>query len=142
MANISEKNAGKIYITDDNPRNENPRLIRKMIMSGFRKKLTIHEIPLRAKAIKTAVVNSKPNSIILVAGKGHETTQTYKKKIINISDKEIIQNVTKKILKFDKKNYNKIFNAEIIKELTTKKKIRFEGVSINSKQIKKDNLFI
>jgi len=142
MANISEKNAGKIYITDDNPRNENPRLIRKMIMSGFRKKLTIHEIPLRAKAIKTAVVNSKPNSIILVAGKGHETTQTYGKKIINISDKEIIQNINDKKIKFKKKNYNKIFNAEIIRELVKKDKLKFEGVSINSKQIKKNNLFV
>ena len=142
MANISEKNAGKIYITDDNPRNENPRLIRKMIMTGFRKKLTIHEIPLRAKAIKTAVVNSKPNSIILVAGKGHETTQTYGKKIINISDKEIIQNINDKKIKFKKKNYNKILNAEIIRELVKKDKLKFEGVSINSKQIKKNNLFV
>ena len=142
IGSICEKNAGKIYITDDNPRNENPKLIRKMIISGFRKKININEIPLRTKAIEKAIVNSTLNSIILIAGKGHETTQTYRKKIINISDKEIIKNVTKKKIKFDKKNYNKIFNSEIIKKLNTKKKFRFEGVSINSRQIKKDNLFI
>ena len=142
MANICEKNTGKIYITDDNPRNEDPKSIRKMIMSGFRNKLSINEIPKRAKAIKAAVIKSKSNSIILIAGKGHETTQTYGRQIINISDKEIVKNINYKKIKFDKKNYNKIFNAEIIKEIVKKNKLKFEGVSINSKKIKKDNLFI
>ena len=142
MANISEINAGKIYITDDNPRNENPKLIRKMIMSGFRKKLLINEIPNRAKAIETAVASSKPNNIILIAGKGHETSQTYGSQIINISDKEVVKNINDKKIKFNKKNYNKIFNAEIIKGLVKKNELKFEGVSINSKQIKKGNLFI
>ena len=142
MANISEINAGKIYITDDNPRNENPKLIRKMIMSGFRKKLLINEIPNRAKAIETAVARSKPNNIILIAGKGHETSQTYGSQIINISDKEVVKNINDKKIKFNKKNYNKVFNAEIIKGLVKKNELKFEGVSINSKQIKKGNLFI
>jgi len=142
MANICEKNAGEIYVTDDNPRNENPKLIRKMIISGFRQKLNIHEIPSRDKAIKTAIMRSKPNSIILVAGKGHETTQTYGDKIINISDKDIIKNINKNKIKFKIKNYNSIFNAEIVKELLKKNKLKFEGVSINSKEIKKDNLFV
>ena len=142
MANICEKNAGKIYITDDNPRNENPKLIRKMIISGFKKKLSINEIPKRANAIETAVARSKPNSVILIAGKGHETTQTYRSQIINISDKEIVKNINYKKIKSDKKNYNKIINAEIIKELTKKNKLSFEGVSIDSKNIKKNNIFI
>ena len=142
MANICEKNAEKIYITDDNPRNENPKSIRKMIMSGFRKKISINEIPKRTKAIETAAIKSKPSSIILIAGKGHETTQTYSSKIINISDKEIVKNINNKKIQFKKKNYNKTFNAEIIKDLVKKNKLRFEGVSINSKKIKKGNLFI
>jgi len=141
MAKVCEKNAEKIYVTDDNPRNENPKLIRQMILSGFSKKLVITEIPLRAKAIETAIIKSKPNSIVLIAGKGHETIQTYGKKIINISDKEIVKNISETKLKFNQKKYNKIFNSEIIKKIT-KKKLKFEGVSINSKQIKKDNLFV
>ena len=142
MANICEKNAEKIYVTDDNPRNENPKLIRQMIMSGFSKKLTINEIPSRITAIETAVVRSKPNSIILIAGKGHETTQIYGKKIVNISDKEIVKNINVKKLRFNKENYNKIFNAEIINKIVKKNKVRFEGVSIDSRQVKKNNLFI
>jgi len=142
MANICEKNAGKIYVTDDNPRNENPNSIRKMIMSGFRKKLNISQIPKRAKAIETAVVRSKPNSVLLIAGKGHETTQTYGNQIIDTSDKNIVKNINNKIIKFDKKNYNKIFNAEVIKKLVKRNNLKFEGVSINSKNIKKGNLFV
>ena len=142
MGNICEKNAGIIYVTDDNPRNENPTLIRKMIKSGFSKKLSINEIPKRAKAIETAIVNSTPYSILLIAGKGHETTQTYGSQIINISDKEIVKKINDKKIKSDKKNYNKIFNAEIIKKLVKKNKLRFEGVSINSQQVKKGNLFV
>jgi murE/murF fusion protein len=142
MANICEKNAEKIYVTDDNPRNENPKLIRSMIISGFSKKLSFSEIPSRSKAIETALMKSKPNSIILIAGKGHEIIQIYKKKIINISDTEIVKNINIKKLRFDKKNYNKIFNEEIIKKIVIKNKVSFEGVSINSKQIKKNNLFI
>ena len=38
MAKICEINAEEIYITDDNPRNENPKLIRQMIISGFKNK--------------------------------------------------------------------------------------------------------
>ena len=142
MANICEKNADTIYVTDDNPRNENPKLIRKMIISGFKKKLNIREISSRVKAIERSVIKSKPNSIILIAGKGHETTQTYRKKIINISDREIVKNINVKKIKVRKKNYNRIFNSQIIKELVKKNEIRFEGVTINSKQIKKDNFFI
>ena len=113
-----------------------------MIISGFSKKLPIIEISSRSEAIKTAIVKSKPNNILLIAGKGHETTQIYGKKIINTSDKEIIKKINEKKLKFNKKNSNKIFNSEIIKKIIKKKNIRFEGVSINSKQIKKNNLFI
>jgi len=142
MAKICEKNARKIYITDDNPRNENPKLIRKMILSGFKNKSCIHEIPSRTKAIHIAIAESRPNGIILIAGKGHETTQTYGKKIITISDKKIIKNIREKKIQLKKKNYNKNFNAGIIKKLIKKNKIKFEGVSINSKQIKKNNLFI
>ena len=142
MAKICEKNAKKIYITDDNPRNESPKLIRQMIMSGFKKRKDIQSIPLRSKAIKTAIINSKPNGIVLVAGKGHEIIQIYKNKMLNFSDKEIIKKININDIKYNKKNYNQIINAEIMYKLIKKKNIKFEGVSINSKTIKKKNIFI
>ena len=121
MAKFCERYAEKIYITDDNPRNENPKLIRQMIISGLKKRKNIQNIPLRTKAISTAIINSKPDGIILVAGKGHETTQIYKNKTLNSSDKAIIKKINIKRLKYTKKNYNKILNAEIMYNLVKKK---------------------
>ena len=142
MAKVCEKYADKIYITDDNPRNESPKSIRQMIISGFKKKRGFQNIPLRLKAITTAVINSKPNGVILIAGKGHETTQIYKNTTLASSDKAIIKKINIKLIKYTKKNYNQILNAEIMYKLIKKNNIKFEGVSINSKQVKKKNLFI
>ena len=142
MARISECSADKIYITDDNPRNENPELIRRMIASGFKNKKKIYNVPLRKQAIKLAIMNSKPNGIVLIAGKGHETTQTYKNKILNFSDKEIIKKININKLKLSKDFNNQILNAKIINEILKKNNLKFEGVSIDSKQIRKNNIFI
>ena len=130
MAKVCEKHANEIYITDDNPRRENPKLIRQMIISGFKKKEKVQDIPLRSKAITTAIINSKPNGIILISGKGHEITQTYKNKTLNFSDKAIIKGVDTHQLKYNEKNYNKILNAKIISKLVKKKNIKFEGSDI------------
>ena len=142
MGRISERNAEEIYITDDNPRNENPKLIRQMIISGFVNNKKFHNISLRKQAIEIAIINSKPNGIILIAGKGHETTQTYKNKTLDFSDKKIIKKIKTNKIKYNKKNYNQTLNAKIIYELLSKNNLKFEGVSIDSKQVKKNNLFI
>ena len=142
MGGISQRNANEIYITDDNPRNENPKLIRQMIISGFKKKKKFHNVPSRIKAIKKAIINSKPKGVILIAGKGHETTQIYKNKELNFCDKKIVQNLNTKIIKYNKKNYNQILNTKILKELLREDNLKFEGVSIDSKKVKKNNLFI
>ena len=142
MAKVSEKNAEKIYVTDDNPRNENPKLIRQMIISGFKNKKKVYNISSRLEAIKIAIINSKPSGIILIAGKGHEVTQTYKNKILNFSDKKIIEKINTNKLKQNKISNNQILNSKILSEILKKDILKFEGVSIDSKQIKKDNLFI
>ena len=143
MAKISEDVCNQIYITDDNPRNEDPKLIRKMIIEGFKNKTKVIEIPSRTKAIKSAILNSEPESIILVAGKGHETTQIYKNKTFNISDRKIIKKIKCKKLKHDKKYYREALNKKIIKEVINKKKAyTFIGTTINSKEVKQGNLFI
>ena len=76
---------------------------------------------MRQKAITQAPINSKPNGIILVAGKGHETIQIYKNKTLNSSDKAIIKKINIKLLKYSKNNYNQILNAELVYKLTKKK---------------------
>ena len=71
MAKIASSNCKKIYVTDDNPRNEKPEKIRKEIIKNIKNK-NCFNIGNRSKAIKKAISNAEPNEIILVAGKGHE----------------------------------------------------------------------
>ena len=143
MGKIAKRYCDKIYITDDNPRNENPKKIRKEILKGL-KGSNVKEIPSRAKAINFALQNSEPYEVILVAGKGHEKYQDFGKRRIFFNDKEIIKKI--KIQKqFSNKQFN-IFkhNSKIMKRILKNKKQEylFDGISINSKKIKKTDLFI
>ena len=85
MGKIASLYSDEIYLTDDNPRNENPNSIRKEIKKGIKNKKII-EIPDRKKAINKAILNLQSSEILLVAGKGHEMTQRIKIKL-NFSDK-------------------------------------------------------
>jgi len=138
MGKIAKKYCHKIFITDDNPRNENPKKIREDIIRGC-KKVAIN-IGNRKNAIKKAINELRSNEILLVAGKGHENKQDYGRKILNFSDKKVIKEIVSKN-KFYFKNENnsnfllrKVFNDDL-------KNINYDGVSINSKTVKKNNLF-
>ena len=129
MGKIAKKYCRKIFVTDDNPRKEDPKKIRSTIIKGC-KKIAV-SIGSRKKAIKIAINELGANEILLVAGKGHETTQDYGNKIINFSDKKVI----KEIIKKRKFPFKKIFNNNNLKN------VNYDGVSINTKTIKKNNLF-
>ena len=92
MAKIASVNCKKIYVTDDNPRNEKPEIIRKEIIKKIDNK-NCYNIGNRKEAIRTSILNAEPNEIILIAGKGHENKQIYRNKIIKISDKKIVKNL-------------------------------------------------
>ena len=129
MGKIAKKYCRKIFVTDDNPRKEDPKKIRKAILRGC--KNSGIEIGNRKKAIEVAVNELKSNQILLVSGKGHETSQDYGDKIIKFSDKKIIKKIARKRNFFIKKN---------IKDFDLNN-VNHTGVSINSKTIKKNNLF-
>ena len=95
MGKIADIFSDKIYLTDDNPRLENPNKIRKEIKKGI-KKQKILEFSNRAKAISEAINHLNTGEILLVAGKGHETTQELGLRKIFFSDKKIILNAIKK----------------------------------------------
>ena len=64
MAKIAKLNCKKIYVTDDNPRNENPKKIRNEITRNLTN-ANYFDIGNRALAIRTAIKNAEPNEIIL-----------------------------------------------------------------------------
>ena len=137
MGRVAKKYCTKIFITDDNPRNENPKKIRNSIIKGC-KKIAV-EIGDRKRAIKTAIKELLPNQVLLVAGKGHESTQDYGNKVINFSDKKIIQNIVKKE-NFSSQKFS-LPNFIAKKTFSDSENVEYNGVSINSKNIKKNNLF-
>ena len=142
MGQVAKKYCDKIYVTDDNPRLENPKKIRKDILKGL-KNSTSKEIGNRKKAIIYALRNSDPHEIILIAGKGHETNQDLGKRKIFFSDKKVVKNLIRKNNYSNKKNNDLKYNAMILKKtLKTKKDYFFNKVSINSNTIKKNNLFV
>ena len=97
----------------------------------------------RSIAIKKAIQNADPQEIILVAGKGHEEQQVYKNKIFKISDKKIIKQIILKTEIISKQKQNYIQNQLIINNILNKKKqVDFNGVSIDSRTLKKGNLFL
>lgn len=75
MAKIAENYADIVTVTSDNPRNENPETIIDEIMPGFVNPGSVERITNRQEAIHHAIGNSDENTIILIAGKGHETYQ-------------------------------------------------------------------
>ena len=139
MGRIAEKYSDRIYLTDDNPRKENPSKIRKDIKKGI-KKVKIHELPNRKQSIHDAIKNLKSGDLLLVAGKGHEKIQDYGNKKLFFSDKEVIL----KCIKLKNKTLSKDLKLNIIKEESKSKisnKLIIKNISINSKSIKKNDVY-
>jgi UDP-N-acetylmuramoyl-L-alanyl-D-glutamate--2,6-diaminopimelate ligase len=64
------------FVTNDNPRSEDPLAIIDAILPGLSgTKAQVFVEPDRAKAIERAVLDAKTGDIVLVAGKGHEPYQ-------------------------------------------------------------------
>jgi len=142
MARIANDNCKKIYITDDNPRNEDPQKIRKDLSKNISKNKSFN-IGNRALAIKKAILNADPQEVVLIAGKGHEAQQIYKNKIINISDKKIVKKINIKTKIKSIKNQKYLQNKLILNKILRKKKSpNFTGLSIDTRTIKKGNLFL
>lgn len=75
MADIAERYADKVIVTDDNPRHEDPQEIVQEIMAGFQHPENIVIEHDRLKAMRQAIQAATPQDIILIAGKGHENYQ-------------------------------------------------------------------
>jgi UDP-N-acetylmuramoyl-L-alanyl-D-glutamate--2,6-diaminopimelate ligase len=88
MGRIAEQLADSVIITDDNPRHEDAAAIRSAILAGMQKPST--QIADRRKAIIAAWKSAQPGDIILVAGKGHESSQQVGDLKIPFSDREVV----------------------------------------------------
>ena len=88
MAAAVDAIADHAIITSDNPRKEDPLAIIEDIKPGFRR-LTPEIVPDRREAIFHAIAMAQPRDIILLAGKGHESTQEFADHTVPFDDAAI-----------------------------------------------------
>jgi UDP-N-acetylmuramoyl-L-alanyl-D-glutamate--2,6-diaminopimelate ligase len=87
MGAIASDKADKVFVTDDNPRSENPAAIRAAILKGAR---FAAEIGDRAEAIRQSIAGLQRGDVLLIAGKGHETGQIVGDRVLPFSDHEAV----------------------------------------------------
>jgi MurE/MurF fusion protein len=140
MGKIASDYCNNVYLTDDNPRSENPNKIRFQIKSKINK-TKLYEIPIREKAINKAIDNLNTGDILVVAGKGHENIQDYGKSKRFFSDKKYIL----KFLKNKNKKLSKDLKINILKEQSNSNnifsKVKIRKASLDSKNIYKNDIF-
>ncbi|MFP1644071.1 UDP-N-acetylmuramoyl-L-alanyl-D-glutamate--2,6-diaminopimelate ligase [Pontitalea aquivivens] len=90
MGRAAAENADVVYVTDDNPRTEDPAAIRAAVLDGARLPggPGLHEVGDRAEAILRAVDALGPGDAALIAGKGHESGQVIGTDIYPFDDAE------------------------------------------------------
>lgn len=93
MGKIASELADKVVITNDNPRNELPRDIIGHILEGVAESNTSKIIiePDRKEAISYAIHRALSHDVILIAGKGHETSQTIGQLKLPFSDADCVK---------------------------------------------------
>jgi UDP-N-acetylmuramoyl-L-alanyl-D-glutamate--2,6-diaminopimelate ligase len=79
-----------VVLSSDNPRGEDPRNIINDAMVGLQRtpaKLLVESD--RERAIGMALDEARSGDIVLIAGKGHETTQVLKDRVLEFDDREM-----------------------------------------------------
>ncbi len=92
MGEIAGRMADVAIVTDDNPRNEDPRAIRSEILAAVP---AAREVGDRRQAIEMAVKSLQPGDVLLIAGKGHEDYQIIGTTKHHFSDHEVVAETLK-----------------------------------------------
>lgn len=91
MGVIAQRYSDHVYLTNDNPRDENPTLIVNEILAGLQSRRNTTVIEDRTIAVNTALDGASVNDIVLIAGKGHETGQVTGKRTVPFSDQTVVR---------------------------------------------------
>ena len=89
MGSVAALNSNVTIITSDNPRSESPDAIIDEIMSGIPRGVEVHRTPDRRNAIAQALVSASLGDVVVIAGKGHETTQTIGDLAVPFNDRDV-----------------------------------------------------
>jgi UDP-N-acetylmuramoyl-L-alanyl-D-glutamate--2,6-diaminopimelate ligase len=93
MGSAAAERADAVIVTSDNPRSEDPLAIIKEIEAGVLAKdgaaARYLAEPDRAQAIRLALGEARPGDAVVIAGKGHETTQTIAARVLPFDDRAV-----------------------------------------------------
>ncbi len=90
MGEAAGRSSDVVVLTSDNPRSEDPLLIINDAIVGVqRTKAKVFVEPDRERAIEIALDNARPGDIVLLAGKGHETSQVLRDTAIDFDDRKV-----------------------------------------------------
>lgn len=93
MGKAAAFRAAKLIVTSDNPRSEDANEIIDEIIDGIDDKSKAEIVVDRYEAIKKAIIGQKNDEIVVILGKGDETTQIFKDKTIHFDDREVAREI-------------------------------------------------
>ena len=96
MGRIADEKSDIFWLTNDNPRSEDPLAIIDDIKAGIKSGQSFHIQTNRYKAIEEALSEAKDDDLIIIAGKGHEKYQIIKDTIVPFDDREVVKNILSK----------------------------------------------
>ena len=88
MAEVAERLADRVLVTDDNPRSEDPLQIFNEIRPGFSAAARVEFVAGRGPAIAQLIAQAKAHDVVVLAGKGHEDYQEIDGQRLAFSDLE------------------------------------------------------
>jgi UDP-N-acetylmuramoyl-L-alanyl-D-glutamate--2,6-diaminopimelate ligase len=93
MGEVAARRADRVVVTSDNPRGEDPGAIIDAILRGIVDRSTVTVDADRRSAIALAVSEAAPGDLVVIAGKGHETTQTTGATVAPFDDRVVAREV-------------------------------------------------
>ncbi|HEX4906249.1 MAG TPA: UDP-N-acetylmuramoyl-L-alanyl-D-glutamate--2,6-diaminopimelate ligase [Acidimicrobiales bacterium] len=93
MGDVASRLADVVVLTSDNPRSEDPMSIIEEIRAGATGSAYVITEPDRRAAIELALKRATAGDVVVVAGKGHETTQTVGDTVLPFDDRVVVREV-------------------------------------------------
>jgi UDP-N-acetylmuramoyl-L-alanyl-D-glutamate--2,6-diaminopimelate ligase len=95
MGAVAATSADDVVITSDNPRSEDPLVIINAAMEGvppdYRGRVVME--PDRRRAIEIAIRRARSGDVVVIAGKGHEPTQTIGDQVLPFDDRAVAREI-------------------------------------------------
>lgn len=97
MGRAAQDHADVVFLTSDNPRSEDPHAIINEISSGFSPSSHSPFVEIRREiAIEKAIFGAETGDIVVIAGKGHETVQEFRDRVVSFDDVAVARDAVRK----------------------------------------------